>query len=73
MSRPIKFRVGESVQHKSRKLYEATFRGWSKAGLRIGVRHNCLAPWGVRFVVDWYSPENIERYSSPHLLGDDKQ
>jgi len=61
MSSQAEFKKGESVKHKSKRLSEATFYGWSKSGKKVGVRHNELAPYGVGMVIDWYAPENIMR------------
>lgn len=55
------FRIGEPVRHVTKFLSEPTFFGWSKSGMRIGVKHNSLWPFGVGYSVDYFDPKNIER------------
>jgi hypothetical protein len=54
------FKPRQPVKHKTKKLHEATFYGWSKSGKRVGVVHNVYYPFGVCWIVDWFKPENIE-------------
>ncbi|MCC3380711.1 hypothetical protein ACFQ5D_10805 [Paenibacillus farraposensis] len=60
--KPI-FEKGEQVQHKTRKLHDASFVGWSKSGKRIGVNHNFVWPYGVGYKTDYFDPKNIVRDS----------
>ena len=68
-NRMCEYRVGQSVRHKSRKLHEATFYGMSRSGKRIAVMHNCASPFGVSFVIDYFSLDNIEPINPELLTG----
>lgn len=53
------YKIGQPIQHKKRKLYEATYQGTTPKGW-IKVRHNFLEPRGVHFVMDYFKAELIE-------------
>lgn len=52
------FKERQAVKHKSRKLHDARFSGYTKSG-RVKVIHNAAHPYGVTWAESAFKAENI--------------